>query len=205
MNPKTMYSGFFALALTAGCGSPPPPQVTTVKDPQDTALAGEFVGPDGAPAPAWVTQPAKYKPSGEPLLCGEGSVAGAKNISLAQSGAQGRARTALARMLEVKVKAMLKDYQASVSASGGAGSVASDEQAIVDASKQITNTTLQGTEVLETWVSSKGTLHALVCLNVPKFKAALASMSQVNEKLKKAVEQRAEKAWAEIDAETGGN
>jgi len=41
------------------------------------------------------------------------------NVALARSAAEGRARTELARSLQTRVKAMLKDYQAATQ--GGPG------------------------------------------------------------------------------------
>lgn len=189
--------------LTANACAPSA-AIVDVKDPTDTALAGELVGPDGQPAPFWVTQPSKYLTgaSGEPVLCAEGSVVGARNIGLAQSGSQARARTALARTLEVKVQSMIKDYQSSTTTGGSQGSAGSDEQAVVDVSKQITDTSLAGTSLLETWVSSRGTMHSLVCLDLEKFRGTVSSMKQVDDGLRRGIDERAAKSWSEVDNST---
>ena len=119
---------------------------------------------------------------------------------MAQTAAAGRARTALARSLELKVVGMLKDYQATTAGGGEFKNAANDEQHVQDATKQITNTTLAGTEISETWVSKVSTIHSLVCLNVERFKGTVAGMKQLDEQIRKAVVGRAEKAWDELDA-----
>lgn len=185
-------------SLALGCSKNSAPPVT----PESGPLAGELVDATGNPAPDWVTAPSKYRKDvdDQKVVCGEGSVGGTANMNMAQSGAAGRARTALARTLETKIKAMLKDYQATTTGGEQFGEAASDEQHIVDASKQITETTLSGTEVSETWISSTSTLHSLVCLNVERFKGIVSGMKDLNEQIRVAVVERAEQAWDELDA-----
>jgi hypothetical protein len=171
--------------------------------PDKGAFAGELVDANGQAAPKWVTNPGQYKlEGGAKAVCGEGSMKGTRNISLAQSDADGRARTAIARALEVKVKSMLKDYQATTTGGAEFGKSANDEQHIEDVSKQITNQTINGSEPMETWISSQSTLHRLVCIDVEKFKGIINGMGQLSEAVRKAVVQRADKAFAELDAAT---
>lgn len=188
-----------AMALTTGmaCGHSQPPPVT----PESGPLAGELVDAEGKPAPKWVTAPSSYRQDEDDnkVLCGEGSMAGTSNMSMAQSASAGRARTALARELDVKVKSMLKDYQSTTTGGANFGNAANDEQHVVDAAKQVTDTTLSGTEISETWISSQSTLHTLVCLNVERFKGIVGGMAQLDEAIRAAVVQRADAAWAELD------
>jgi hypothetical protein len=123
-------------------------------------------------------------------------------MNMAQSASSGRARTALARTLETKVNAMVKDYQATTSGGAEFGKAANDEQHVVDVSKQITQRTLTGTEVNETWVSATGTLHSLVCLNVERFKNTVSEMEQLSEHIRRAVVERADRAFDDLDRET---
>src|SRR5690606_20967852 len=84
--------------LAAGCSKNAAPPVT----PESGPLAGELVDAAGNPAPPWVTAPSKYRKDVDDhkVVCGAGSVGGTANMNMAQSGAAGRARTALARTLE---------------------------------------------------------------------------------------------------------
>lgn len=187
------------MALCA-CGA----SETTAVTPDEGPLAGELVDAAGNPAPAWVTAPSNYRKDAEGLkvVCGEGSVGGTANMSLAQNGAAGRARENLALAVETKVAAMLHDYQSTTTGGGQFGAAANDEQHLVDTSRQITERTLSGTEVNETWISSKSTLHSLVCLNVERFKGSVKGMQELDEATRAAVVERAEKAWGELDQST---
>ena len=59
--------------------------------------------------PKWALGKCREGLKNKDALCGSGSVQGMSNVSLARSAAEGRARTELARTLQVRVKAMLKD------------------------------------------------------------------------------------------------
>jgi hypothetical protein len=166
--------------------------------PIPEVMETEFKG-----APDWVTKGcgAYYKAKKTPMICGVGSVGGSRNVSLIRDTAAARARTDLARSLEVKVKAMLKDYQATTTGGQDFGTSASDEQNIVDVSKQITDMTLSGTEIEETWITPNGTFYALVAMDVEKFKGAVSKMTNLSQSVRKAVEERADKAFEELDTE----
>jgi hypothetical protein len=175
------------LGIVVGCGtSPPKPQ---------NALQAELVG-----APKWAQGACQLGMPNKKGVCGTGSVAGMTNISLARSAAEGRARTELARSLQTRVKAMLKDYQAATQ--GGPGNKTASEQHIEDVSKQITDTTLSGTRLEDTWISNGGTFWALVVLDTDAFKDSLSNMKQLDERMRAAIVQRADKAFSELDEAT---
>ena len=117
------------------------------------------------------------------------------------TAAQGRGRTAIARSLDLHVKAMLKDYQATTTGGEEFGEAASDEQHIVDVSKQITNMSLSGTEMTDSWISQTGTYYALVALDVEKFSDAVSRMDQLSESVRRAVVERAEDSFRELNEE----
>lgn len=161
------------------------------------ALANEFEG-----APAWVLKGCAAFSGEKAAICGRGGVSGTRNPGLAMSAATARARTDLARNLMVKVKAMLKDYQATTTGGENFGTAANDEQHIVDVSKQITDTTLSGTTVADSWISKNGTLWVLVKLDVDAFKNAISGMKQLDARTMKGIMERAEKAFKELDEAT---
>jgi hypothetical protein len=179
-----------AMALVR-CGSAQEPR------PVEGALHGELEG-----APDWVLEGCNaYFGEKKSVICGVGSAGGTRNISIARSAAQGRARTEIARTLQVKVKAMLKDYQATVTGGEGFGTAADDEQYVTDVSKQVTDMSLPGTKLMKTWMSPKDTLFVLMALDVEDFKSALNDMKQLNAQVRQAIEKRAEKAFNELDKE----
>ena len=173
------------LMVLAACGS------ADKKDPGN-AVKNEFDG-----APEWVLGSS----STASQICGVGSAAGSRNVSMMRTAAMGRGRTEIARMLEVKVQSMLKDYQSTTTGGEDFGKAANDEQYIVDVAKQITDLTLSGTEQKETWISDSGTLYVLMCADLEKFKNTVNSMSQLSESVRKAVTERADKAFEELSKE----
>lgn len=180
----SIVSIIFLLVLSA-CGS---------ADKKDTgnAVKNEFDG-----APKWVLGSSSTAKE----ICGVGSAAGSRNVSMMRTTAMGRGRTELARMLELKVQSMLKDYQSTTTGGEDFGKAANDEQHIVDVAKQITDTTLSGTEQKESWISDSGTLYVLMCSDIEKFKSMVDSMSQLSESVRKAVTERADKAFEELSKE----
>ncbi len=153
-------------------------------------------------APAWVKKGCSgLEGDQKDYVCGVGSATGTRNVSLARSAAMGRARTDIARSLELRVKAMLKDYAATTTGGADFGTAAADEQHIVDVSKQVTSMTLSGTEIKDTWVSNTGTIWTLVVLDVNKFKDMVNGMKQLSEGIRKAIVERAENEFKKLDEE----
>lgn len=186
---RVLLSGLLvAVIATFACGGSGPEEAS-----------GEFAG-----APDWVTRgcSAYWGDDAGARVCGVGSVAGTKNISLARTAAIGRARTEIARSLETKVKAMLKDYQATTTGGDEFGTAAADEQHIEDVSKQVSQITLSGTTLQDSWVSSSGTLYALVALDVDSFNDSMSKMTNLSETIRKAVQERSRAAFEELDEET---
>ncbi|MBK8015296.1 MAG: hypothetical protein IPK20_00430 [Betaproteobacteria bacterium] len=126
--------------LCAGCGGAK--ENVPVSSPSN-----EFDG-----APCWVTKSGHcIDKEGEKakFVYGVGSVAGTRNTGLARDAALGRARTDIARSLQTRVAAMLKDYQATTTGGEDFGKAAADEQHIVDVAKQITDLNVSGTEMVD--------------------------------------------------------
>lgn len=164
-----------------------------------TVMANEMDG-----APVWVIKGCATYLKGtkdNKNICGVGSMGGTRNPSLARTAAEGRARTELARSLQAMVMAMLKDYQATTTGGQEFGTAAADEQHVVDVSKQITDMTLSGTELIDSWISKNGTYYALVVMNVDKFKDSISKMKNLSESVRQAVIERADKAFGELDQE----
>jgi hypothetical protein len=98
---------------------------------------------------------------------------------------------------------MIKDYQGAVQ--GGPGNKLNNEQFVTDTTKQITDMTLSGTRLEDTWVSTQGTFYALMLLDVDTFRDQLKGMNQLDEQVRQAITERAEKSFAELDEATEGN
>lgn len=159
---------------------------------------GTMMGNELEGAPAWVLG----NSNSASQICGVGSAAGTRNPSLATTAAMGRGRTEIARTLSVKVKSMLKDYQSTTTGGEQFGQAANDEQHIEDVSKQITDMSINGSEKKNTWISNTGTLYVLMCTDLEKFKDSVNKMQQLDEKVRAAVVERANKAFDELDKAT---
>lgn len=186
---KTLISIATLALIALGCGGTP------AKTAPQNQLQAAFAG-----APAWVLGCDSYF-EGKAVICGVGSVSGTKNPGLAVSAAEGRGRTKIARSLQVQVKAMLKDYQSTTTGGEAFGEASNDEQHIVDVSKQITKISLSGTKKKNTWIGPDGTMHVLMVLDVETFEDSIKKMSQLDDRVRKAVVARAKKAFSELDAE----
>jgi len=175
-------AGLLCSAGLGGCGKPSP----------KSALAAEMEG-----LPPWALGKCSQSLENKGALCASGSVQGMSSVSLARSAAEGRARTELARVLQVRVKSMLKDYQSA--AQGGPDGDTTSEQYVEDTSKQITDLTLSGSRVAETFVSDTGTFWALVVLDVEAFKDSLQQANALSEQVRAAIVARAERSFQQLD------
>ena len=181
------------VALTAfACASDPPAE----------PMIGEFAG-----APDWVTKgcSAFWGEETPAKICGVGISGGSKNLALQKTSAQGRGRTEIARALDLRVKAMLKDYQATTTGGEEFGTASADEQHIVDVSKQITDIQLVGVEQQDMWVSNSGTVYVLMVYDASKFQQAVSEMDNLSEEIRRAVIDRADKSFRELDEEIERN
>ncbi len=188
--------GLSLAAATAACGGG---QTRS----QDTGeVRGQFANALKG-APKWALQGCRaFESGGKKPICGVGSVGGTRNFGLARDAAVGRARNDLARNLEVEVKAMLKDYQATTTGGQNFGTAANDEQHIEQVSKQITNQVLRGTEVHEVFAGEDGTVFALVVLKPEAFRDAVNGMKQLPEAERRAVVERSQAAHEELKEAT---
>ena len=171
-----MRTQFFAVfvALTAGlwmgCG-------------------GDQVKAGGQPVPSWFTQ--------TPEGCATGVQQYRKNLNLAKTGAIGKGRVALARQIQVWVKAQLKDY----AAEGGTTKGDFSEDQTEDVSRQLTNMSLSGTRAVKTHISQGDTqqFFVLVCVDPKKLAESLDDMKQLDARAKAQLKQRAENAFKDLD------
>jgi len=167
--------------ILAGCGG---------KQEQPKTLADPcFVG-----APSWVLNPAV-----EGALAAVGSAAkSAAGMQFTRDAAMANARSELARMIDVKVNTMMKDFTQVT----GVGDAQTVDKVTSSVSKQIASQSLQGTSQKEIWMSPCGELYVLVVLNPSK--VADLTKQQVTSSLKNDAalwqQFQAQKAQDELDA-----
>jgi len=111
---------------------------------------------DEANAPHWVCD------NGSTMEGGIFAVGSAEKSPLGRNfqmtTATAAARDALARQMSIKVKNMLKNFQATT----GVGKEQTADRAVQNVSKQVANVTLTGSKVMQVWTSPKGTMYVLV-------------------------------------------
>ncbi len=181
--PRSLLTAALAACLAfAGCAS---------GKKQGAAPAGDMAA-ELAAAPDWVRSNCNsyWDDGGATKICGVGSVRGARNIALARTTAVARGRTEIARTLETTIETMLEDHQST----RGDG-----EQRVEVVSRQITDFTLSGSEMQDTWISDYGTLFALVALDLDRFQDSLSQMNNLPDAVRETVHDRAPRAFSELD------
>ena len=175
-----------AVIVTAGCGK----NVTT----PDEQLPNEFAG-----APSWVLEGcnAYWGDDGGARLCGVGDAKIGRSMSIARTKATSRARAEISRTLETKVKNMIKDFQEQVT--DGESEMTAEQFSSTTVS--LSKSTLNGTSVQKTWVSSTSQLYILVALDVESFENSLREMDEMSNKLRSFIEARARKSFTELEEE----
>jgi len=154
-------------------------------------------------APEWARKGcAAFSGEKKKWICGVGSMEGTNNLSLCRTTAMARGRTEIARELNLRMKAMMKDYQRSVTGGGAMHVAADDEQYAADVAKQITDISLPGTRLEDMWFSEDGHCFALMVLDVQGFQDALAGAMTLDQRVRDYVVRNAEKAFQELDAAT---
>jgi len=113
---------------------------------------------DGAKAPEWVCSPTDMK--GGISALGSAQPNDAHDIQFQREEAIAAARDALARRISVKVKNMFKQFKSTT----GAGDDQTFDKATESVSKQVASQVLNGSKLLKTWISPKGTMFVLVGL-----------------------------------------
>lgn len=144
-------------------------------------------------APIWVTQDCRDHFKDEPVICGVGSVSGVDSPSLARNTAMARGRTEISRYLTTQVRSIITDYQAQ---KGG-----KTEQEIEDQSTQISEMTLSGSRMASYFIGKDGTYYSLMVLELDAFKESVEASSTIDQELKQALIDNANKAFSVRDSE----
>ena len=157
------------------------------------------VNPDGTPK--WVNKGSGAF-DGEHGKCfyGVGLLTGVQNEGLARGAVDNRARAEIAKMFDVYIAAMMKDYQRSTTA--GDFQASAEEQDIVSAQKTITEVTLRGVEIRDHWIDPQsGTRYALAILDFNAINKSLDDAKQLNAKVRDHVRANARRAFEDLDQE----
>jgi hypothetical protein len=157
------------------------------------------VNPDGTPK--WVNKGSgAYEGQFGKCFYGVGILTGVQNPALARQAVDNRARGEIAKMFDVYIAAMMKDYQRSTTA--GDFKASAEEQDIVSAQKTITEVTLRGVEIKDHWADPQnGTLYGLAVLDVNGVMKGLDEAKQLNSRIRDYVRENARRAFEDMDRE----
>jgi len=134
------------------------------------------------------------------VFYGVGSVSGIKNMALARTTADNRARAEIAKTFETYSASLMKDYMASTTA--GDMSASSEEQHMEQAIKTFSAVTLSGVQIVDHWVHpTDGTWFALAQLDLETFTNNLGKMKELNSQVKDYVRKNAEKSHMDLEKE----
>jgi hypothetical protein len=177
--------------LFLGCASNPGPN-----DPEHPVLG---VNPDGTPK--WVNRGSgAYDGEYGKCFYGVGLLTGVQNPGLARQAVDNRARGEIAKMFDLYIAAMMKDYQRSTTA--GDFKASAEEQDIVSAQKTITEVTLRGVEVRDHWTDPQtGTSYSLAILDMNGINKSLDEAKELNSKIRDHVRANARRAFEDMDRE----
>ena len=185
-----------AFALAAACGGG-----ETREDPRPgSEFAATMEG-----APCWTMRGCGCF-SGEEAqrLCGVGIMGGTNDLSMCLDTSIDRGRARIAASLDRAIKELVEDYRQTVTGGSDYAKKAADEQAVTRTIQQVTNVSLPGTTMAESWISKRGDCFALVVLDPDKFKAALAKTTDLDADVRDYVLRNAERAFERLNKATGG-
>jgi triphosphoribosyl-dephospho-CoA synthetase len=157
------------------------------------------VNPDGTPK--WVRRGSgAYDGDHGKAFYGVGLVTGIQNPALRRQTADNRARGEIAKMFDLYVAAMMKDYQRSTTA--GNFKASAEEQDVVSAQKTITEVVVRGIEIRDHWTDpTTGTSHALAVLQLQNVMKSLGDMRKLNTRVRDYVRANARRAFNDLDKE----
>jgi len=178
----TIISMIFLIGIFTGCSSvkvKPSPLQKIGAPPWVYKGGGAFKGKEGR------------------VFYGVGSVSGIHNRGLAMSAADNRARNELAKVFQVYVSSLMKDY----ASSSVAQEMSSPEetQLIEQAIKTVTSITLSGVEIVDRWEDPRnGDMYSLARVNLETFKQNLEKMQSINKKVREFLRESADKLHEEL-------
>jgi len=174
------------LLMLTGCGNNPQPNIK---------LTNQCII-DGAKAPKWVCNNVDNNTTIYASGSAEKSPLG---FHFEQTEAMANARDRLSRRLSLKVENMLKKYYSST----GTGKAQTGERVVTDVSKQLSKNTINGSKLITTWVSPKGTVFVLIGIDrnaaINGVKSAVKTTFHNDKALWQ--EFKAKKAQEELDAQ----
>jgi hypothetical protein len=201
--PPSMLDILVVCALSACATSSPLPRspepAPAVQPGPSNAVSREF-----SAGPIWLRRGCDraFAEQGKKSICGVDGITGAANPMMARTGAETKARANLARRIRTAVKAGLSLYHASLQ--NGVGVKTDEEQHVEEISREITEMTLVGVKVYDTYVSPDGGVWVMVFMDFDSFRQQVQGLNQYDEGIRREIVGRAEDLFRELDDATAG-
>jgi hypothetical protein len=165
---------------------------------------GKKAEPPPVPAvqfPDWVnTGSGAAKGDRGRVLRGVGAASGIKNVALARTAADNRARAEIAKIMETYSASLMKDYMASTTA--GDMKSSSEEQHVEQAVKTFSAVTLSGVQIVNHWVHPQdGTWYALAELDMTTMADNIAKAKQLSAGVRDYVRKNADRVHDDLEKE----
>jgi len=168
------------VGIVIGCASP------TAIPPEPDPLAD---------APDWVTRGCRVhwqdEEAGSRVVCGIGSAGPNRNLLAARETAVARARSAIARSIEVTIESLVRL---------DSSNDAADDGALRSIVHQLTSTSLPACRVESVWKAGNGEVFALVSLRVARLQQSLRKNRTLSPAAREDLAQRAAIAFAAMNA-----
>lgn len=191
---KSSILSVAAMAVLSGCmgggAAAPAPAAAAPAAPQFGCTK------DGAPAPKWTCVP--YVENSIAAI-GIAQPNAGNDQGMQMSEAMAEARDSLANQISVKVSTLFKSFKATT----GSGTDATFDKSTSKVSKQLASQTLNGSRLMDSFTSAKGTLYVLVAVSNEPVKQGMEEAVNTSFKNDKAMYQKflAAKADGELDKE----
>jgi len=183
--PSLATLGLWALGFSFACASNGPLESATPP--------ARSVGDVLADAPPWVTSGCRTYWSDavkrRQVVCGIGSAVSNRNRVAARETAIARARSVIARSLEVTIESLVRLEERETGDS--------DLETI---SHQLSSTSLRGVQLESVWRAETGEVHALVSLDLDRVQKTVRSSHSLSPTAREDLARRAADAFAALDA-----
>ncbi|MBI2191615.1 MAG: LPP20 family lipoprotein [Planctomycetes bacterium] len=196
MIPYVRRMGFVVLSTTLLLGGCESSKSSSKSSGKEMKSGGVF-----ANAPEWVRKGSgSFEGDRGRAIYGVGSRSNIDNIARLQDAAKNAARTEVAKVLNVKVTSLAKDYFRSV----GTNDARQEEQLIQDVSKSYTEADLSGVQIVDMYHDpATKTMYSLAVMDLNLFKNITKDAAALKQEVKDYILKNADEAFKELDSMKG--
>ena len=152
------------------------------------------------PAPKWVQRGSGAFADEAPRFLGVGSVAKIKNVKLAQQAAENRARNELAKVFETFMASIThRDVDRFTEPSPEEQAA---ERALYEGLKKLSQSSIDRTRIIDTWLAPDGTRYALAALELQDVLEVVQTLDMMDAKARGFLERGLKRSFEPFQAES---